>query len=351
MSSFKKVLSILLASSFLINYSFAQGEGNIWVIGYSPYPAVPCCVAILNFNADTVVIDKARNIVFFNPSNRASIADKDGKLLFYSDAQNIFNAAHKLMQNGDKININKPYNGMNSVLIVPAAQNPESYLIFSLPDPPSNGSSDSLYYSIVDMSKNDGLGAVIEKRVTLSNDIFFSVGIRAIKHGNGQDWWLLLHQFNSDSFVKFLITKDSMKGPFYQKIGLHTSVNTNFQNQMAFSKDGSLFARIFSLGEIEVYKFDRCTGELDIWKTWKQPNISPPPVDEFKGCSFSPNNRFFYASTLYKLFQYDLEADSPGVDSFLVDLADDLWSCCYKSLFNKHELGPNGKIYISSWGG
>lgn len=102
--------------------------------------------------------------------------------------------------------------------------NTNQYYLFSIGV--TNSSPTGLYYSIVDMSLNNGLGAVVQKNVQLlsypAND-----GLIAVKHGNGRDWWVLFRRWNAppnDEYFKFLVSPTGISGPFIQHIG--TSINS-----------------------------------------------------------------------------------------------------------------------------
>ncbi|MBK9639178.1 MAG: hypothetical protein IPO63_15800 [Bacteroidetes bacterium] len=53
-----------------------------------------------------------------------------------------------------------------------------------------------LYYSIVDLSFNGGLGKVVQKNVQLRNDTICD-GVTAVRHGNGRDWWVIARSWKS----------------------------------------------------------------------------------------------------------------------------------------------------------
>ena len=94
------------------------------------------------------------------------------------------------MQNGDSLL------GMGSItngrMILPMINDLDKYFGFSIvPGPIFTG----LYYSIVDMSLNSGLGAVI-LRDSLIIDGLLSEKMCAIMHANGYDWWILFHNIN-----------------------------------------------------------------------------------------------------------------------------------------------------------
>jgi len=349
-----KKLITYFSVSFIFFNSYSQNEGNIWVTGYSPYPAEKCCVAILDFNNDTVRIDRAR-LKYGNPSKRASIADSNGKLLFFTDAETVFNSEYDTMLNGDNIGQDNIFVPLDAVLIIPFPDSADKYMILNMADVSGGlggGKSEFLFYSVIDMTFNGGLGKVTKKRTVLLKDEIYGTGIRAVKHGNGHDWWILLHRYDTDEFMVYLVTREGILGPYIQRIGrTNAIIGGDYPKQKVFSQDGTMFGRVFRFGMIEIFKFDRCTGKLKLWKTWNEPNTDTQFFcGGMCGCSFSDDNNVFYASTSLQLFQYNLTADNPGTTSFLVDTADEFWSCCFPSVYALHENGPDGKIYINNWG-
>ncbi len=85
-SSCISLLILLLA----VQFSFAQMEGSIWYFGNN---------AGLDFSTGTArpFINSKLNTT----EGCASIAGKDGQLLFYTDGITIWNKAHKIMANGN----------------------------------------------------------------------------------------------------------------------------------------------------------------------------------------------------------------------------------------------------------
>jgi len=128
-------------------------------------------------------------------------------------------------------------------MILPTASDPLKYFVFSLqPGPIFSG----LYCSIVDMSLNSGLGAVI-LRDSLIIDGVLSEKMCAVKHANGNDWWILIHDINfSDSsnvFYRILFDSSGINSLDSQIIGSYYGNSANyyprFVGEMTFSEDGS----------------------------------------------------------------------------------------------------------------
>ncbi|MBK7963964.1 MAG: hypothetical protein IPK10_00690 [Bacteroidetes bacterium] len=124
-----------------------------------------------------------------------SICDTLGQLLFYAHTGdtsnpvnlqgNIKNKLHLMMENGDSIIGISWYQEM---VIIPFPNDNQKYYIFT-----NDGSiTYNTYYSIIDLSFNNGMGRVIQKNIPLIINVRMADCITAIKHGNGRDWWLYM---------------------------------------------------------------------------------------------------------------------------------------------------------------
>ena len=93
------------------------------------------------------------------------------------------------MENGDTLAGEGWYNEM---VIISDPSNPQRYFLFHLEMAAQN---QGLYYSIVDLSYNNGLGKVISKNNKLLSGNMAD-GVSAVKHGNGRDWWIIARKSN-----------------------------------------------------------------------------------------------------------------------------------------------------------
>ena len=100
----------------------------------------------------------------------------------------------------------------------------------------SFGISKYLYLSVIDMSMNNGLGELAIKNQIVVSDLMNYGKINAIKHGNGRDWWIVLHKINTNTFIKLLITPNGISNITTQNIGI---VRPPDGGWAVFSKDGS----------------------------------------------------------------------------------------------------------------
>ena len=275
----------------------------------------------LDFNQTPPVISKC---AIKTRGTAVSITDSTGQLLFYGQTYYmptrpitrrgvIFNSQHNVMENGDSLTGSGWYHEMQ---IIPNPANANQYYLFH-----SGMSVDvELYYSIIDMSYNGGLGKVIQKNILL-NDLNGELGgdcLTAIKHGNGRDWWLIyksLWNYNNN-FHRYLITELGISGEMVQSIG--QIIESGFTN-LIFNSDSSKMVLNCGSGLIEYYDFDRCTGLFSNSRLIHSQTSTQR--DFFWSGAISPNDSVLYISssdTLSFLYQFDLSATNIGATQQLI---------------------------------
>lgn len=210
-----------------------------------------------------------------------------------------------------------------------------------------------LYYSIIDLTYNGGLGKAIQKNVLADSlpDLGLTDGLTAIKHGNGRDWWVVFRtirdggRVNDNTFVRFLVTTTGISQPIYQNIGFLTYTNSL---NIYFNHRGDKLVLIDVLGLIELYDFDRCSGQLSNLRTIQAENTNPNTFYRNFNWSaeFSPNDSILYVSTndptVSYLYQFDLFAPSISLSKVLLD------SITAPGSGGDLKLAPDNKIY---WAG
>ena len=271
-------------------FSYAQNRNSVWCFGDS---------ALIDFSDTSNIIVGSCGLD--TRGSCASIANENGKLLFYAETRAtisgnttlVFDTTHQVMQNGNNIVGRGWY---QELVIVPNPANDSTYYLFSIGVTSIYG----LYYSIIDMRLNNGLGAVTVKNVQLQS--FEQVDcLNAVKHGNGRDWWVLFRKAGSlsngnNDWYSYLITPDSIQNVSVQSIGSLNKTNSGHTNL---------------IGLTELYDFDRCSGLLSNLVTIEPEAL--PSVPYLFSCAFSPDASKLYVSTADQptwLFQYDLNASN-----------------------------------------
>ncbi|TAK50499.1 MAG: T9SS type A sorting domain-containing protein [Saprospiraceae bacterium] len=332
-----------------------------WLMGLEPggsdYPIN--CMNVLDFgDINGLKITKELIDSRFFLSN-VSASNSDGNLLFYSNGCYIKDANHQIMPNGNHLNPgsiyddNCPDGGYTSqgIIILPSPGNPNKYYLFHQAFEIYNESpfvrTNRLYYTVVDMQQNNGMGDVILKNQVVLGTTQYT-GIQAVRHANNNDWWVIAMKQNGNKYYKVLLTENGISEVDSQTIGDLLSINGG--GQMCFSPDGTKFAKYDFMDQLMLFDFDRSTGLLS---NYRQMDIDTNEL-AFCGLAFSPNSKRLYLSTQQKLWQLDLEAPDILASKTLVGEFDgfvyEFFNLLFPVLFQRMQLGPDYKIYMTSHG-
>lgn len=283
----------------------------------------------------------------------ATICDDQGNLLFYTDGQNVYNANHEVMENGD--NLMGHWSSAQSALILPVL-NPQLrntsklYYIFTTDDSAEQHLSDGWRYSIVDMTLDGGLGAISNYKNILLSEMVTERQV-AIPHSNNQDIWLVGHRWNSNEFIAYLITEQGISetpvvsaiGPVNEGGWSPNPAYNGWVNAAGFLKTNLAGDKIavtqHDLGQFEVYDFDNSTGIISNYRASQS-------FPRAYGIEFSPDGTKLYGtydiySSSSNVIQFDLEAVNP-LDNY------EVISTCSKA--SGLQLAINGKIYVARSG-
>lgn len=275
-----------------------------------------------------------------------SVADTAGNLILYTAETpwgtyprrtRVFNSQGNIIQNGDSI---IGLGWYNEHVLLPAPGFENLFYLFSVGVTNDYG----LYYSIIDMNLNGGMGGVVQKNIQLLS-YEMEDGVQAIKHGNGRDWWIFCHRWDisNNDYYRYLLTPNGIQGPFIQSIG-DSSAGSGLS--FSFSKSGRKAAVVNYGALFELFNFDRCTGLFSINPLYTFSNTSIT-YNDFWSCEFSPNENVLYISQPQYSVSYLLQLDL--TDSVPWNTRDTLWSqpnirYCGGAL----ELAPDERIYYAT---
>ena len=316
----RKLFTILLIVTFLIKVS-AQNEAANWYFGNH---------AGLNFSEGfpQVLEGSAMN----SRAGSASISDKNGQLLFYTNGQTIWNREHRIMENGDSLGAGNIIN--QNCIIVPMPSDSNNYYLFTVGDQPDT--TKGLVYSIIDMEADNGMGVVILKD-SLITHLGLLEKITAIYHCNGDDIWVIIHD-SKKSFQSFLIDKHGIHEPVISQTGDSPKSDIGY---MKVSPASDRIALPLNNGNIllDVFRFNNRSGLVYS----PIPIYAKDPTTYAYGIAFSPDGNFLYVSTggkSYRLWQYNLRlqtADKINASAVLIAEGNN----------RAMQLAPDGKIYIA----
>ena len=322
---------ILFSSLFFVfNFLFAQNEGNIWYFGAK---------AGLDFNSGSPVA--LTNSSLFADEGCATMSDNTGNLLFYTRGDTVWNRNHQFMPNGT--DLMGCWSSSQGVIILPLPNLAGYYYIFTV-DCGEDSLVAGLRYSVVQMSLNGGLGDVTMKNMPLVPMV--TEKITAIQHANGSDYWIITHEYGTNTFFVHLFDNSGINvTPQTFSIGsVHGSPPpyTGSSGSMNASHDSKKLAVVIPAGNlVEIFDFDNSTGAIS------NPLTFPPNLTYPYGVEFSPNNSRVYVSILDgSIYQIDLLAGTIAdilnstmlignhVNSFII-------------MTGAMQIGTDGKIYIA----
>jgi hypothetical protein len=297
----------------------SQKENSKWYFGYH---------CALDFSASGPTVLPTSSI--YAAEGSASIADSSGNLLFYTSGDTVWNSLHNVMANGDLL-LGKKY-ASQPAIIVQQPGSASNYYVFTLDH---LADTNGFRYSVVDMSLAAGLGSVTAKNVMIYRPAVEK--LTAVKHANGQDMWIVTHEFNTNNFRSYLLTAAGLNTvPVITSLGpihgpsIHGSVGC-----MKASVNGRKIGLALSniLNTIELYDFNNATGVLSN-------QLGLGVTAAFYGCEFSPDGTKFYGSALNKLYQWNLCA---GSNALIVASQYSVAATPYQM-----EMAADGKIYVAT---
>ena len=220
------------------------------------------------------------------------------------------------------------------------------YYIFHINDGLDNVKliDDTLYYSLVDLRKRNGLGEFTQKKVFMLP--LQTYNVQAVRHRNNKDYWVLVNDAASHLFDAYLVTEN---GVSTSAVRSGSGVEIGWSN-FRFSPDGKrMAAPVVKRGEgyIGLYDFDNNTGRLTNEKLVRYTTDFWGPYKGFNELEFSPDSKLLYTALQmspcggHQVAQY--QADLP-------DTAQIRRSCYYIGSCNENylriRLGPDGRMYL-----
>jgi gliding motility-associated-like protein len=197
----KIFLFFLLFSSSLL----AQKQANVWVFGTGD---------VLDFNPGNPI--GYSGIPMYTQEGSASICDSAGNLMFYTngggretfpssvnnDPGHIWNRNFNVMYNMQGIE-GGGFSAIQSAVIFKKPGEDKKYYVFTMEEYEDTVSASAsviavqpngrgLSYFVVDMTLNNGLGGVVQADERVFAPSF--EGLCAIRHQNGDDYWILAHR-------------------------------------------------------------------------------------------------------------------------------------------------------------
>lgn len=283
----RKLIYVCLAIFFCQINLYSQKETNWWHFGVK---------AGINFNSvsdvaaddGTVISDMPQAITGYLSTYEGcfTLSTYDGKLLMSSDGMTVYDKNGAVMTNGTGL-LGHP-SATQSGIVAPKPGSSTEYYIITVraADGPANG----IRYSLVDLSLNNGLGAVVSKNNTIQAG-GTDENISVIPNANENDYWLI-HR-TAKTFYVWAITDAGISATPHQTVVTSTINSGTLLHQIGetiVSPDQTKIASFnYSGRQIVSAEFDKTTGLISNVKTLGMPIVT-------YGGAFSANSQYLYVA-------------------------------------------------------
>lgn len=332
---------IIFQFLFFVHIQAQNRYDKNWVLGLEGTNGV-----ILNMEEPLPGIENVNIPIDMTRAN-TTINDSIGNLLFYTNACTLANKFHKIPPGGDNFCPGLKVNNIgNGVLALPIkSESGPIYYVFAnngiifykTKDEIYGGSDKIITHKIIPSSIKDSF-VIVEYKFP-SKDTFSLGYLTACQHANGNDWWIINHKSYSNEFMSYLVKADTILAPVSSTVGKNIDNDDNL-GQAVFTPNGEHYIFQNFLYGVQIFDFDRCTGKLS------NPISFGIPISDtlvyFTGAAVSPNSRYLYLTTAYRLYQYDLWANDIESSAKLIAY----WGGGGNFLLYM-QLAANGKIYIT----
>ena len=302
------IIPTLILGSYEI---FSQGESRFWYFGRK---------AGLDFstNPPTMLGNGAQNYGDVDEGH-ATISDKNGNLLFYTNGMTIWNRNHAPMPNGTGLMGHWSSTQCATIFPVPGSST-QYYVITS----PVTGSTDRYRWNIIDMTLNGGLGDIKTPVANNKNQILPSCptyvmeALTSVPHANGTDIWVIGHTADDPStgsineggsFLVWLVTSSGITFSASYTLGYAYPQNAGVSRGIGIMKSNSCFTRLAisyynESSRFEVFSFNNSTGAVGnmpapinaplVLTQFRDASGNMVPISQYAyGVEFSPNGRFY----------------------------------------------------------
>jgi gliding motility-associated-like protein len=302
-----------------------QGEANIWYFGNK---------IGLDFNENMLPKVLTSGAMFTN-EGCASISNRKGQVLMYTDGINIWDRRHQVMPNAT--NLGGHPSSSQSGVIVPYPGDTNKYYVFSVD---YEGAPGGVQYALVDMRLNNGFGDIVPGMKNRPLLRPATEKLTAVKHADGRSYWVLAHDIGSSKFYCWKITPDGLQtNPVISAVGSAHTTGGGAIGYMKLNAQGTKLAVcVWADGYFEVFDFNNGTGKVS--------NPLKVVLEEHTayGCEFSPNGRYLYIgeNATGKVCQYDITKNTAG------SLADSRITVGESTTGRTGalQLAPDGRIYV-----
>ncbi len=265
----------------------------------------------------------------------ATMSDSTGQLLFYTNGITVYNRNHVVMQNGTGLTSHS--SNTQAAMIIPYPGKPNQYFIVT-PDP--------YYYSVVDMTLDNGNGGIIPEQKNILITMERSEKVTAVYAVNQRDIWLITCAQQQKRFNVYLVNENGISTlPVVSQFD--DPIFSGYYGYMKASPNGKNLVTADFTQHFHLYDFNSQTGVVS-----NQRRIVPPTsIGGFGtyGIEFSPNGKLVYTADhrgLNRVYQFNISlGDVSLIQNSMVSLQNS------PAALGALQLGPDGKIYVAKENG
>ncbi|TNJ43189.1 T9SS type B sorting domain-containing protein [Tamlana fucoidanivorans] len=338
----KNILFYICCATFFCG--FTQNEASNWYFGFN---------SGITFNSANNTVTPLTNGSLSTIEGCASISDDTGNLLFYTDGITVWNKNHAVMTNG--LGLLGDPSSTQSAIIVPKPDSDTIFYIFTVDDYTFEQPHFGLNYSTVDMSLDNGLGAITNKNVQLLKQcsekitavikdcISGSIWVIAFADASGDlDFFNTFHAFEVNNLG---VEIKAVTSTFLQSI-------FDPRGYLKLSPDGTKMVCANMTDGLFVYDFDSKNGTVSNQQEIVIQGASNYPY----GVEFSPSGALLYVHSSNDYFDFENRENNNNPAShksvltqfnlLALDISASAIILDNRNLYRGAlQLGPNGKIY------
>jgi len=269
-------MRFLIVIAFLLVQisAIAQKEAYNWIWG-TCFPEFGCDgiddglngTGIMKFNNDSLESITTKYFPAPFTKGSATISDSLGNFLMAFNGKTLFDSSGNELADLTQISYDDMLVGYRGFLFLKLNDSSNDYYLlnsygglFSNSSNPYDDGKDTAFYVNKILVNESSFELIESNRVDLP---ITSVGgaFDACRHANGRDWWVIKSGNKKNSYLKGLLNPYNFElEPYYTN---EDSAYVSF-GWASFSSDGSKYVHWFGghIRELQVFDFDRCTGEL-----------------------------------------------------------------------------------------
>lgn len=348
----------------------AQKEDYVWAYGNA-------CGIDFNATPATFFSCSVENYHHYSGGGAASICDKEGRLLFYTNGAKVWSRDGGIMSGGILLSgypmgpismENGIWQLQQSAAIAADPANRNRYYIFhtwrnAQPDGQSFSDTCSLFYSIVDMSLSNGKGAVLasQKKVLLDRS---TTGALTVVRGEDCNVWAITHDIAGNTFKAYELSIRGVNAnpvlsptglpsppPNYSNGGMFTPTRTAIKASpdrkkiVHSSHQGADAYGNAGLSFLQLMDFNAATGQ--VLNPLTLVNVSLNMRAVYDACFSNGSSKLYYAWTFPciscgSVSQFDLSLPTPAAI-----LASETYISAGAPVSASIKNAPDGRIYIA----